>query len=87
MELLSDLFRGSSTQTVEDVVVPLLWALCAYPGLLQQVVGNKPAHDGVLPRSKATINLFSPHILLLLLSAATGVLSCLKNKKIKQTEL
>lgn len=48
VELLPDVFGRSSTQAVEDVVVPLLRALSADPGLLQQVVGHEAAHHGVL---------------------------------------
>lgn len=48
VELLPDGFGGSGTQPVEDVVVPLLFALPADPGLLQQVVRHKATHHGVL---------------------------------------
>ena len=50
MELLLDVVGGAGTQPVEDVVVPLLLALHADPGLLQQVVGHKPPHHRVLIR-------------------------------------
>lgn len=50
MELLPDVLRRSGTQSVEDVVVSLLWALSADPRLLQQVVRHEAAHDGVLKR-------------------------------------
>lgn len=49
MELLPDLLWRSGTQTVEDVVVPLIRTLCADPRLFQQVMGHEAAHDGVLP--------------------------------------
>lgn len=49
VELLPDLLRSASTQTVEDVVVPLLRTLSADPRLLQQVMRHEAAHDGVLP--------------------------------------
>lgn len=49
MELLPDFLRRSGTQTIEDVVVPLLWTLPADPRLLQQVMRHEAAHDGVLP--------------------------------------
>lgn len=48
MELLPDVLGRSGTQSVEDVVVSLLGALSADPGLLQQVVRHEAAHDGVL---------------------------------------
>lgn len=49
VELLPDFLRRSGTQTVEDVVVPLLWTLPADPRLLQQVMRHEAAHNGVLP--------------------------------------
>lgn len=49
VELLPDLLWRSGTQTVEDVIVPLIRTLCADPRLLQQVMGHEAAHDGVLP--------------------------------------
>lgn len=48
MELLPDVLGRAGTQSVEDVIVSLLRTLSADPGLLQQVVGHEPAHDGVL---------------------------------------
>lgn len=48
MQLLLQLLRRSGTQPVEDVVVPLVIALHADPGLLQQVVRDESTHDCVL---------------------------------------
>lgn len=48
MQLLLQLLGRSGTQPVEDVVVPLVVALHANPGLLQQVVRDEPAHHRVL---------------------------------------
>lgn len=48
VELLPDVLRGSGTQAVEDVVIPLLRALPADSRLLQQVVRHKTAHNSVL---------------------------------------
>lgn len=48
MEPGPDLLWSSSTQTVEDVVVPLLWTLATDPGLLQQVMRDEAAHHRVL---------------------------------------
>ena len=50
MELLLDVVGGAGTQPVEDVVVSLLLALHADPGLLQQVVGHEPPHHRILVR-------------------------------------
>lgn len=48
MELLPDFLRRSGAQAIEDVVVSLLWTLCADPRLLEQVMRHEAAHDGVL---------------------------------------
>lgn len=48
MKLLPDVLGRSGAQSVEDVVVSLLWALSADPGLLQQVVRHEAAHHRVL---------------------------------------
>lgn len=53
MQLLLQLLRRSGAQPVEDVVVSLILALHANPGLLQQVVGDEPAYDCVLRTCRA----------------------------------
>lgn len=53
MELLLDVFRSSSAQPVEDVIVPLLLTLRADAGLLQQVMGHKTTYYCVLENKSA----------------------------------
>lgn len=52
VELLPDVFGRSGTQSVEDVIVSLLWTLPADPRLLQQVVRHEAAHHGILTSHK-----------------------------------
>lgn len=56
MELLPDVLGGPGTESVEDVVVPLLGALPADPRLLQQVVRHEAAHDRILTTQSQTGN-------------------------------
>lgn len=53
MELLLDVFRSSSTQPVEDVIVPLLLTLRADTGLLQKVMGHKSTYYCILENKSA----------------------------------
>lgn len=53
VELLLDVFRSSSTQPVEDVIVPLLLALRADTGLFQQVMGHETTYYCILENKSA----------------------------------
>lgn len=59
VELLPDVLGRSGTQSVEDVVVSLLFALSADPRLLQQVVRHEAAHDGVLSTRETHFNILN----------------------------
>lgn len=59
VELGPDVLGGSSTQPVEDVVVPLLLALLADPGFLQQVVGHEASHHSILSDTTTHVQLAS----------------------------
>lgn len=48
VQFFLQVFRRASAQPVEDVVVPLVAALHANPRLLQQVMGDEAANNGVL---------------------------------------
>lgn len=53
------IFRGTSTEPVEYVVITFIWALHADARLLQQIMWDKSTHHCILENSKSATKLGS----------------------------